>query len=384
MRPARAQGAGIVECDVTFTRDGELVCRHAECDLHTTTNIVATPLNNKCTRALDRGRPGAEVLHQRHHAGGVQGSHGKMDASNPAATTAEGFLGGTACVAHGPVHRSTGGNVRDAEGAHRARQAMGGQAHARAEGAATRSAHQAVFGGQAQYAQGMIDTYKARRRRSAGGLGAVVRQQRHPVLDPRRAAFGRQAVYLDDIDPTANPPIPRIYADGAAAAEGRRRAASSRRRFRAARRRRGRADRALAVRAGHQGHRLRRSSPGRFERADLRKGAAGRPASTTYFDPNGRGASGRTATCTRRWTRWRSRSGVDRNLLGLAGDGHLLRQLHGTGVLRAVCQRPQPVVGLGAAGKTQARASAAAAGEAPWPARATSAGSRYSFSCQLL
>src|SRR5262245_41592793 len=33
-------GAGIVECDVTFTKDGELVCRHAECDLHTTTNIV--------------------------------------------------------------------------------------------------------------------------------------------------------------------------------------------------------------------------------------------------------------------------------------------------------------------------------------------------------
>ena len=32
-------GAGIVECDVTFTKDGQLVCRHDECDLHTTTNI---------------------------------------------------------------------------------------------------------------------------------------------------------------------------------------------------------------------------------------------------------------------------------------------------------------------------------------------------------
>src|SRR5262245_4874918 len=31
-------GAGIVECDVTFTSDGELVCRHSECDLHTTTD----------------------------------------------------------------------------------------------------------------------------------------------------------------------------------------------------------------------------------------------------------------------------------------------------------------------------------------------------------
>jgi glycerophosphoryl diester phosphodiesterase len=42
------QGAGIVECDVTFTKDGELVCRHAECDLHTTTNILATPLADRC------------------------------------------------------------------------------------------------------------------------------------------------------------------------------------------------------------------------------------------------------------------------------------------------------------------------------------------------
>ena len=39
-------GAGIVECDITFTQNGGLVCRHSECDLHTTTNIVATPLNN--------------------------------------------------------------------------------------------------------------------------------------------------------------------------------------------------------------------------------------------------------------------------------------------------------------------------------------------------
>lgn len=42
-------GAGIVECDVAFTKDGELVCRHDECDLHTTINIVSTVLNAKCT-----------------------------------------------------------------------------------------------------------------------------------------------------------------------------------------------------------------------------------------------------------------------------------------------------------------------------------------------
>ena len=43
-------GAGIVECDVTFTRDGHLVCRHAENDLHTTTNILLTPLAATCIK----------------------------------------------------------------------------------------------------------------------------------------------------------------------------------------------------------------------------------------------------------------------------------------------------------------------------------------------
>ncbi len=47
---AARQGAGIIECDVTFTKDKQLVCRHSQCDLHTTTNIVATELNQKCTQ----------------------------------------------------------------------------------------------------------------------------------------------------------------------------------------------------------------------------------------------------------------------------------------------------------------------------------------------
>ena len=42
-------GAGILECDVTFTSDGQLVCRHDQCDLHTTTNILLTPLASKCS-----------------------------------------------------------------------------------------------------------------------------------------------------------------------------------------------------------------------------------------------------------------------------------------------------------------------------------------------
>jgi glycerophosphoryl diester phosphodiesterase len=43
-------GAGILECDVSFTGDLGLVCRHSLCDLHTTTNILLHPdLAAKCT-----------------------------------------------------------------------------------------------------------------------------------------------------------------------------------------------------------------------------------------------------------------------------------------------------------------------------------------------
>ncbi len=43
-------GAGILECDVTFTKDQELVCRHSQCDLQTTTNVLDIPeLAAKCS-----------------------------------------------------------------------------------------------------------------------------------------------------------------------------------------------------------------------------------------------------------------------------------------------------------------------------------------------
>ncbi len=46
---AAKSGAGIIECDVTFTKDRALVCRHSQCDLHSSTNILQTPLAQKCS-----------------------------------------------------------------------------------------------------------------------------------------------------------------------------------------------------------------------------------------------------------------------------------------------------------------------------------------------
>lgn len=42
-RAAVLMGAGMVECDVAFTKDRQLVCRHAQCDLHATTDILLRP-----------------------------------------------------------------------------------------------------------------------------------------------------------------------------------------------------------------------------------------------------------------------------------------------------------------------------------------------------
>lgn len=51
-------GAGIVECDVTFTKDRELVCRHSQCDLHATTNILTKPdLARQCTQPFVAADP---------------------------------------------------------------------------------------------------------------------------------------------------------------------------------------------------------------------------------------------------------------------------------------------------------------------------------------
>jgi glycerophosphoryl diester phosphodiesterase len=51
-KAAALMGAGIFECDVTFTEDKQLVCRHAQNDLQATTNILLTNLQGKCTKSF--------------------------------------------------------------------------------------------------------------------------------------------------------------------------------------------------------------------------------------------------------------------------------------------------------------------------------------------
>jgi len=96
---AASQGAGVLECDVTFTKDKELVCRHSQCDLHTSTNILATDLAQKCTIPPDvnTATPYANVqcctsditLDE------FRSLKGKRDGGNKLAGTLEEFFEGT-------------------------------------------------------------------------------------------------------------------------------------------------------------------------------------------------------------------------------------------------------------------------------------------------
>jgi glycerophosphoryl diester phosphodiesterase len=93
-------GAGIQECDVTFTKDKQLVCRHDQCDLHTTTNVVSIPeLNAKCTKPFSPAKNGsaasATCCTSDFTLAEIKTLCAKMDASNASATTAADFLGGT-------------------------------------------------------------------------------------------------------------------------------------------------------------------------------------------------------------------------------------------------------------------------------------------------
>jgi glycerophosphoryl diester phosphodiesterase len=95
-------GAGVMECDVAFTQDKELVCRHSQCDLHTTTNILAIPaLAAKCTKkftpydAATNTNASASCCTSDITVDEYKTLCGKMDASDPKATTVEQYLGGT-------------------------------------------------------------------------------------------------------------------------------------------------------------------------------------------------------------------------------------------------------------------------------------------------
>ncbi len=199
---AARMGAGILECDVTFTADLELVCRHAQNDLHTTTDILVTDLAGKCTTPFSPAAGDtpatAECRTSDITLAEFRTLTAKMDASDDTATTAEEFLGGTADWRTDLYTIGAATTMTHAESIE----------HFRALGAKFTPELKAPsvempFNGfsQEDYAQKLVDEYKA-----AGVPPEDVWLQSFQLEDvlywiENEPEFGAQAVYLiDDYD----------------------------------------------------------------------------------------------------------------------------------------------------------------------------------------
>jgi glycerophosphoryl diester phosphodiesterase len=211
---AARTGAGILECDVTFTKDKELVCRHAQNDLHTTTNILATPLASTCIRPFTPATfdangtrltaASAECRTSEITLAEFKTLRGKMDASNPNARTVAEYLGGTANWRTDLYSGPTSGTLLT----HKESIDLFKQLGVKMTPELKSPSVVMPFDGftQQAYAQKMIDEYKA-----AGVSPRRVWAQsfdRNDVLYwvNNEPAFGRQAVYLDDANTVADLP----------------------------------------------------------------------------------------------------------------------------------------------------------------------------------
>jgi glycerophosphoryl diester phosphodiesterase len=203
---AARQGAGIVECDVTFTRDGNLVCRHAQNDLHTTTNILATTLASSCIKQFTPAEidangkvvtpASAECRTSEITLNDFRSLRGKMDASNTAARTVNEYLGGTASWR---TDLYTGrGTLLTLKESIALNQALGVKHTPELKGGDPDTIAQ-VFGSQEQYAQKFADELE-----DAGVKPRDVWPQSFNVEDVLywidKTKYGKQAVYLLDYD----------------------------------------------------------------------------------------------------------------------------------------------------------------------------------------
>jgi glycerophosphoryl diester phosphodiesterase len=211
---AARQGAGIVECDVTFTKDKELVCRHAQNDLHTTTNILATPLAAKCTKPFKPATfdgngnfvapASAECRTSDITLAEFKSLRGKMDAFDPRAKTVTEFLGGTANWRTDLYSGPSSGTLMT----HRESIELLKQLGVKMTPELKSPSVTMPFDGftQQAYAQKMIDEYK-----QAGVPPRRVWAQSFDKNDilywiAKEPAFGKQAVYLDDANTVADLP----------------------------------------------------------------------------------------------------------------------------------------------------------------------------------
>ena len=216
---AARMGAGIIECDVTFTKDKELVCRHSQCDLETTTNILETNLAGNCSVQPDltSATPYKNVscCTSDITVAEFKTLKGKMDAGNRNAKTLADFLNAT------PSFRtdlySANGTLLTHKESIQLFKKLGVKMTPELKSASVPM----PFNGftQQAYAQKMINEYKA-----AGVKAKNVWPQSFNLEDVRywianEPTFGKQAVYLETLDvpeqvPAAIAKLPSLAAEG--------------------------------------------------------------------------------------------------------------------------------------------------------------------------
>jgi glycerophosphoryl diester phosphodiesterase len=198
---AAVQGAGIIECDVAFTKDRQLVCRHSQCDLHTTTNILETPLAAKCTQgfkpydAASKSAAAARCCTSDVTLAEFKTLCGKMDSFDPAAATPQAYLGGIAPW-RTELYASCGTLLSHAESL-ALFQELGVKFTSELKSPEVPMPYQGAYT-QQNYAQQVVDEYKA-----AGIDPGKVWLQSFSLNDihywiENEPDFGKQAVFLDD------------------------------------------------------------------------------------------------------------------------------------------------------------------------------------------
>ncbi|TQV80084.1 glycerophosphodiester phosphodiesterase [Exilibacterium tricleocarpae] len=198
---AARMGAGIMECDVTFTKDRELVCRHSQCDLHTTTNILATPLAQKCSQPFTPADPvngtpaSARCCTSDITLTEFKTLTGKMDAADPTATTVEDYLNATPGW-RTDLYTGSGTLLTHAESIELFKK-LRVKFTPELKAPSVPMPYEGDYT-QEDYAQQMIDEYKA-----AGVHPRKVWAQSFNLSDvlywiENEPRFGRQAVFLDD------------------------------------------------------------------------------------------------------------------------------------------------------------------------------------------
>jgi glycerophosphoryl diester phosphodiesterase len=195
-------GAGIMECDVTFTKDKQLVCRHSQCDLHTTTNVLAIPeLAAKCSQSFSPAdaasgkAASAKCCTSDFTLAEYRRLQGKMDAANVKATNLEDYLRGTASW-RTDLYAGRGTLMTHAESIQLFK-SHGAKFTPELKEPEVAMPYDGTYT-QINYAQAMIDEYKA-----AGIAPEDVFPQSFNLNDvlywiAQEPAFGKQAVYLDN------------------------------------------------------------------------------------------------------------------------------------------------------------------------------------------